>query len=198
MSDPKTISVYAAQADKYAAITDNDKESDAILDSFMAALPAAGRVLDLGCGPGTAAGILAKAGFRVTATDAVPEMIALTSRYAGVDAQCVTFDDISGESLYDGIWANFSLLHAPKADMPRHLAALSKALKPNGVFHIGMKEGTGEKRDGIGRQYSYYMLGELTVLLANVGLNVSTHSKGCAIGLDGTMANWISVRAWLN
>lgn len=196
MSDPETIKVYAAQADKYAAITDGDKINDAILASFMADLPANGHVLDLGCGPGTSAGILAKAGFDVTATDAVPEMVALASKHAGVDASCATFDDISGENIYDGVWANFSLLHATKADMPRHLAALSKALKPKGQFHLGLKEGTGEKRDSIGRHYSYYMLDELTELLNEAGLTVTQHSKGSAIGLDGTTAPWICVRAY--
>lgn len=196
MSDQETINVYAAQADKYAAMTDNDKVNDAILTRFMAALPDAGHVLDLGCGPGTAAGIFAKAGFEITATDAVPEMIALASRHAGVKAVCSTFDDISGTDIYDGIWANFSLLHAAKADMPRHLAALSKALKSGGMFHIGMKEGIGEKRDTIGRQYSYYELDELTALLKDAGLTVTRHDTGRAIGLDGTMANWICLRAY--
>ena len=196
MSDPETIKVYAAQADKYAAITDDDKVNDAILNSFISDLPANGHVLDLGCGPGVSAGILAKAGFKVTATDAVPEMIALASKHVGVEAKCATFDDIDGTNIYDGIWANFSLLHAPKADMPRHLAAVSKALKPQGQFHIGMKEGTGEKRDSIGRQYSYYSLEELSALLEDAGLKVTKHSKGRAIGLDGTIAPWICVRAY--
>ena len=196
MSDPETIKVYAAQADKYAAITGDDKANDAILSSFMATLPAAGRVLDLGCGPGTSSGILAKAGFQVTATDAVPEMIALASKHAGVDAYCATFEDIEGTDIYDGIWANFSLLHAAKVDMPRHLAALVKALKPQGKFHIGMKTGSGEKRDGIGRHYSYYSLDELTDLLNDAGLTVTEHSTGSGIGLDGTMAPWVCVRAY--
>jgi SAM-dependent methyltransferase len=196
MSDKETIEVYAAQAEKYATITDGDKINDAILSGFISDLPAAGHVLDLGCGPGTSAGIIAKAGFQVTATDAVPEMIALASKHAGVDARCETFDDIYGENIYDGIWANFSLLHATKADMPRHLSALAKALKPGGQFHIGLKEGTGEKRDGIGRHYSYYSLEELTDLLSAVGLTVSQHSKGSAIGLDGTMAPWLCVRSY--
>jgi trans-aconitate methyltransferase len=196
MSDPETIKVYAEQAEKYAAITDEDKVNDAILTSFMADLPHNGHVLDLGCGPGTSAGILAKAGFKVTATDAVPEMVALASKHKGVATSCATFDDISGENLYDGVWANFSLLHAKKVDMPRHLAALSKALKPNGQLHIGLKEGNGEKRDSIGRHYSYYALDELTTLLAEAGLTVTKHSKGSAIGLDGTVAPWICVRAY--
>ena len=139
---------------------------------------------------------MAQAGFQVTATDAVPEMIELAKRFDGVTAICSTFDDIKGQDIYDGIWANFSLLHAPKADLPRHLAALSKALKPNGHFHIGMKEGTGERRDGIGRKYSYYTLTELSDLLSDAGLTVKEHTTGCSKGLDGTMANWICLRAY--
>ncbi len=76
------------------------------------------------------------------------------------------------------------------------MAALSKSLKPNGVFHIGLKEGTGEKRDGIGRQYSYYELDELTALLEDAGLTVQEHTSGCSLGMDGVMANWICVRAY--
>lgn len=196
MSDPETIRVYAAQADKYAAMTNDDKVSDTLLTNFIEALPSGGHVLDLGCGPGISAGILAAAGFTVTATDAVPEMVKLASQQHGVTVRCATFDEISGTDEYDGIWANFSLLHAPKADMPRHLAALSKALKPKGLLHIGMKEGTGEKRDSIGRHYSYYMLEELTALLKDAGLNVTEHTTGRAIGLDGTMANWLCLRAY--
>lgn len=64
MSDKETIDVYAAQAEKYAAITDGDKINDAILSSFISNLPTAGHVLDLGCGPGTSAGIIAKQVFR--------------------------------------------------------------------------------------------------------------------------------------
>jgi SAM-dependent methyltransferase len=196
MSDQKTIKVYANQAEKYAALTAKDNANDKMLLSFMADLTEGGDVLDLGCGPGTSAGILAKAGFKITATDAVPEMIELASKHAGVNAYCATFDDISGDNIYDGIWANFSLLHAAKADMPRHLAALSKALRSGGQFHIGMKEGTGEKRDTIGRKYSYYTLAELSGLLEDAGLTVVKHSNGSGMGLDGTMAPWICLRAY--
>ncbi len=196
MSDKETIEVYAAKANEYAAMTDDDGADDPMLAAFIAAIPPNGHVLDLGCGPGASANKMAQAGLQVTATDAVPEMVALAERFAGVTAICASFEDISGEVIYDGIWANFSLLHAPKKDMPRHLAALSKALKPNGLFHIGMKEGSGEKRDGIGRQYSYYELDELTALLADAGLSAKEHTSGCAMGLDGTMANWICVQAY--
>lgn len=195
MSDTETLGVYAAQASKYAGLTNGDNAGDPLLDAFMATLPTGGHVLDLGCGPGASAAKMAASGFQVTATDAVAEMIELAQKHEGVTAHVATFDDIQGSDVYDGIWANFSLLHAPKADMPRHLNALAKALKPGGTFHIALKTGTGEHRDKIGRNYSYYTQDELTGLLNAEGLHVFDVATGSGTGLDGTISDWVALRA---
>jgi len=195
MTDTKTLQTYAAKATEYADLAGQDAERDPMFVAFLAACPSGGHLLDLGCGPGHYAADMAQAGFAVTATDAVPEMVALAANHPGVTAQLATFDDITGSDLYDGIWANFSLLHAPRADMPRHLAALHAALKPGGIFHIGLKSGTGEKRDQIGRLYTYYMLPELERLLEQAGFSITDHATGRTIGLDGVPADWIAVRA---
>ena len=83
-------------------------------------------------------------------------MASIAKQKYGVEVRVAMFADIAGTDIYDGIWANFSLLHAPKADLPNHLAALHAALKPKGRLHLGMKLGTGEQRDTIGRFYAYY------------------------------------------
>lgn len=196
MSDDETLGVYAEKADEYANLVGETLSTDPLLVDFIAALPAGGAVLDLGCGPGTAAHVMADAGLRVTATDAVPQMVALAATHAGVTAQLASFDDIAGDRIYDGIWANFSLLHADRADMPRHLAALHTALKPGGVFHIGLKTGTGAKRDKIGRLYTYYTDAELTGLLESAGFTVTNRTTGCDKGMDGVMADWVVLRAY--
>ena len=195
MSDDETLGVYADKAQHYADLVGDTLAKDPLLETFIAALPAGGTALDLGCGPGNAAHVMADAGLRVTATDAVPEMVALADTHAGVNAQVATFDDIAGQDLYDGIWANFSLLHAARADMPRYLAALHTALKPGGILHIGLKTGTGEKRDSIGRFYTYYTDAELSGLLETAGFYITERTTGCDKGMDGTMADWIAIRA---
>lgn len=195
MSDEETIAVYDAKATEYADLIEREAEADPYLQSFLEACVPGGRLLDLGCGPGVSAGQMAAAGFDVDATDASGEMVALAAQQAGVTAWQATFDDISGEAVYDGIWANFSLLHAARADMPRHLKALRTALRPGGVFHIGLKLGDGAKRDGIGRQYTYYTEAELDAALMAAGFTPTFRDFGSSRGLDGVMAEWIVMRA---
>lgn len=194
MSDLETISVYDRQADEYAKMTESDARDQQLLD-FIAALPPGSKVLDLGCGPGFAAAAMAKAGLRVDATDASSEMVTLAAEHDGVTAWQATFDQIDGSALYDGIWANFSLLHAPRDQMPMHLGALHRAAKPGARFHIGLKAGTGEWRDSLGRLYTYYAKKELFTLLNIAGFTATNHCTGCSEGLDGTMADWIVVTA---
>ncbi|QUJ75768.1 class I SAM-dependent methyltransferase [Sulfitobacter albidus] len=191
--DDETLRVYATRTADYAKFAQIE---DPHLATFIARLKPGAQVLDLGCGPGHAAAAMADAGLHPAATDAVAEMVALAARHPGVTARQMTFDQIAGEDLYDGIWANFSLLHAARADLPRHLSALHRALRPGGAFHIGMKTGTGTQRDAIGRRYTYVTEAELRGLLADAGFTVTAATTGRDKGLDGTYADWITLAAY--
>lgn len=191
-ADDETLRAYGANAQDYVDMI-RACESDPALTAFVGGLPAGAHVLDLGCGPGWAAARMATEGFTVSATDATPEMVDLAGAHAGVTARLATFDEISGEDIYDGIWANFSLLHAPRAALPRHLAALRQALKPGGLFHIGMKTGKGEQRDSLGRLYTYVTEDELYTLLTDAGFAPFFRRVGRDKGLDGTVAPWITM-----
>lgn len=195
MNDRRTLGVYAERAQEYADATASASAADPLLTRFIENLPKNADVLDLGCGPGKSARIMTEAGLRVTAMDPVPEMIALARTTLGVDARLGTFDDLSEQDAFDGIWANFSLLHAPRADMPRHLAAIRNALRSGGRLHVALKTGTGEKRDRLGRLYTYYEADELTALLQQAGFTVTDTCTGRDKGLDGTLADWIAVAA---
>ncbi|MCD9149405.1 class I SAM-dependent DNA methyltransferase [Pseudophaeobacter flagellatus] len=193
MSDPETLQVYDTRAADYAARNRDHLLQDPRLQSFIAACPAGGRVLDLGCGPGTSAQVMAKAGLQADAMDASGEMVALTNAQDGVTAWQATFCDLAQDAIYDGVWANFSLLHAPRQDLPLHLAAIKRSLKPKGAFYIALKLGKGEARDTLGRLYTYYEEDELKNLLKTAGFTVLDCSYGKGKGLDGKMARWISV-----
>ena len=113
----------------------------------------------------------------------------------GVNARQAGFDDLTAEALYDGVWANFSLLHAPRADVPGHLDQINRALKPDGVFHIAVKTGTGSERDSIGRMYTYFTEDELNGLLADIGMTAFERREGRDMGLSGEMADWVALLA---
>ncbi|WP_299566412.1 class I SAM-dependent methyltransferase [uncultured Sulfitobacter sp.] len=196
MSDPETLRVYAAKHADYATRTDDHNKTDPLLAAFIANLDSGGRALDLGCGPGASAAAMARAGLRVTAVDAVAEMVALAARHPGVTALQQRFEDIDGTGIYGGIWANFSLLHADRAALPDILGALHRALVPKGRLHIAMKLGNGTQRDNLGRLYTYVTENELRGLLGGAGFTITEKAEGRDKGLDGTYADWIALAAY--
>lgn len=196
MSDDRTLAVYSRQSDDYAAMMDGEAARDRMIGRFIAACPAGGHVLDLGCGPGHYARRMAGAGLSVDALDAVQAMVDRAAELPGVFARLGRFGDVTGTDIYDGIWAYFSLLHAPRNDLPGHLSQIANALRPGGVLFLGMKRGSGGKRDSIGRFYEYYEREELEVLLNGVGLQVSDCWYGQGTGLaGGHPEGWLVIRA---
>ena len=183
-ADAETMRVYAAQADRYDAIPQSQKERES-LDVFLARLPAGARILDLGCGPGHQAARMQAAAFSVTAWDACPAFVA-AARARGVDACERVFDDLAGVAGFEAVWASFSLLHARRADLPRHLADIARALTSRGWLYLGMKTGQGEARDGLGRHYCYVTASELAALVNAAGFSVIDMVEDSARGLAGT------------
>ena len=197
MSDKETLQVYAKKAEEYAKIL-GDSGSGRYLRAFMAELPEGAHVLDYGCGIGNAAAAMRDAGLRVDAWDASPEMAELGRARYGIEIEIRTFETLDAAETYDGIYANFSLLHAPKSDMPGHLARIHAALKPGGLLHFGTKLGTGEKRDALGRFYAYYSDEEITGLLEAAGFSVTKRDFGEEVGLSGSLDPWIILQARKN
>ncbi len=192
MTDARTIAVYDRRAADYAQ--HNAGQPNADLAAFIAAMPKNGQVLELGCGPGTAARQMKESGLYVDAIDASAAMVDIACA-AGVKARRGTFDDVTASDAYDGIWASFSLLHAAPIDLPRHLAAIAHALRPSGLFHIAMKLGSGQQRDRIDRLYTYVTEDQLLRLLSDVGLHAVSVRTGVDKGLAGTDDAFIVIQA---
>ncbi len=193
--DQKAIAVYNEKAADYAARFDTNAKPGAHLRRFIEALPSGGDVLDLGCGTGGASRHMMAAGLNVDAMDASAEMIRVAAKVNGVTARQGTFDDLDAVDAYDGVWANFSLLHAPREKLPLHLAAIVRALRAGGVFHIGMKTGAGTTRDHLERKYTFVSETELRDLLTDAGLEIVAQDVGHEVGLAGTDDWWIVVMA---
>ena len=193
MIDDETIATYDQHAETYAEKF-QDASSDPALAAFVSRVQPNGYVLDLGCGPAVAAAVMRDSGLKVDAVDASIEMVRLANESHDIGARQATFDDIRETNAYDGIWANFSLLHASAQDFPRHLSALYRALRPRGCFHIGMKLGSGSNRDSLGRLYTYYSRSELTDCLTAAGFVIEDEITGKGAGLAGSVDPWIVLR----
>jgi SAM-dependent methyltransferase len=193
MTKTDTLSVYDKTAEEYERVISD--WHDPGLKEFIAALPTGSHVLDLGCGPGIASEQMVAAGLKVDACDGSAEMVRLANQRLGVVARQALFDDIAGEAVYDGIWASFSLLHAPKASFPRHLAALHQAARPGARFQLGMKLGQGESLDDLDRFYAYYTQPELEDLLAQAGFSIQSHVTGQSRGMSAKLSDWIAITA---
>jgi len=189
MSDRATLDVYERMAKDYADRVRADERTG--MQTFLSDIKPGARVLDLGCGPGNDAAAMAKAGYDVLAVDAAAAMVTLAASQEGVTAQQAQFDDIPTLGQFAGIWASFSLLHAPRADLPRHLSDIHAACDPRAPFCIGMKTGTGEGPDQLGRHYTYYSDSALRGALDAAGFTVSEAWYGQSKGLAGNLDPWI-------
>ncbi|MCB2126921.1 MAG: class I SAM-dependent methyltransferase [Rhodobacteraceae bacterium] len=192
--DARTLAAYDARAADYAKLF-RTRGPDRHLQSFIAALPPGARVLDLGCGPGQASVFLREAGHRPDPVDASVGMVALANDRHAIGARQASFDDIDAVAAYEGVWANFSLLHAPRSALPRHLVALNRALVPGGILHVGMKTGTGEARDALDRLYTFVTGAEMRGLLDGAGFTVTAEEEGMERGLAGTLDPFVILRA---
>ena len=194
MADQETIETYNATAGDYVKLVSRDTP-DKDLQRFIDAVPKGGLVLDWGCGPGNSAAMMQTTGLVAEAIDASEKMVELARAELGLNAKQGTFDDLNEKARYDGLWANFSLLHAPKSSMEKHLLAAHTALKKGGYFHIGMKLGTGEIRDKLARMYTYYTEDELKGLIETAGFTIATSRKDAMKGMAGNVEPFIIITA---
>ena len=102
-------------------------------------------VLEVGSGGGRDARELEGRGLRVRRTDVAPAFVELL-RADGHDADVLDplTDDLADDrGPYDAVWANASLLHVDRADLPVVLARLADSVRPGGVLRMAVKEGDG-------------------------------------------------------
>lgn len=191
--DQETIAVYQAQCAKYEqfAVTESQARAMAV---FADGLQSGGAIFDLGCGPGVQGAALVAQGFSVTGLEPAPAFVE-AARARGLRVQQGSFEDISETVAYDGLWASFSLLHAPRVDFQRYLTAAVKTVRPGGRVFLGMKTGVGERRDDLGRFYTFYTVAELTAALAEAGAQVVWQEEGKEPGLAGSVDPFVHMVA---
>lgn len=182
--DKATLDFYDDEAPVYAPWS-TPKSPLPWLEKFLSLAPDSGRMLDYGCGGGWAAMRMLEAGYEVDAFDGSAGLAKEAADLTGLDVKVHRFEDFDAKDRYEGIWASFCLLHVPRAEMPANLARIYAALKPGGVFYLGLKAGSGEKRDSLGRFYSYFEPEYITDLLAKAGFTTPQIRLRDGDGYDG-------------
>lgn len=184
-ADPATLAFYDREAEAYAGYAE-DFVDNPWLTHFVAGLSPGAMVLDFGCGSAWAAHWLAQQGYAADAYDGSAGLAREAQRRYGVDVTVGKFEALDRPDRYDGIWASFCLLHDSRDAMRGHLARLHVALRPGGRLYLGLKAGTGDSRDRLGRHYTYYTQDEIEGLLANAGFTAIETAVETSKGFEGS------------
>ena len=159
----KTIAYYDANVDEYVRESVGI-DMECFYAAFLLSMPARGSLLDLGCGAGRDTKAFLDRGYQVTAIDGSKRMVDATTRLTGQPAIHMRFQEVEFEDKFDGIWACASLLHLSRDEFANVLRRLERALRPQGVCYMSLKEGHGERVDG-DRCFTYFTGDELRACL---------------------------------
>ena len=189
-ADQQTVDIYNKHISDYEELMSKELK-DTNLDIFIKMISIEGKVLDLGCGTGSASLELIKRGFSTFPVDASIEMVKVAESLLKIKVRKISFDEIDEHNFYHAIWANFSLLHITKSQFSYILKILFLALKEEGVLFFSLKQGVGESRDRLGRFYSYYEKNEVEKYLEKANFQTRKYTEGISLGLAGDKENWM-------
>jgi len=191
------MKAYNVLTSKLAGGYDHHFETHARLeaDYFLTSLNMEDKILDLGCGVGTASRYFAEQGYTPVAADFSAEMIKECKRrglanLVRLDLEALPFL----YSSFDGVWAHTSLLHIPKQRLPTAIKGLDKILKIGGVLFIALREGMGEGYEGqidVERWFAYFQADEFE---SQIPSTYSTVRRSRTEGQSVTFLNYHLVK----
>jgi len=193
MSQDETSAFYDGNAETYAAR--ERRLPTKRLDAFLATLPAGGKILELGCGGGQDSAYMLDRGFDVTPTDGSAELARQAEKLIGRPVTVMRFQDLRATGEFDGVWAEASLLHVPRAELPDVFSRIHRALKPGAPLHASFKAGEAEGHDGFGRYYNYPSPDWLSECLTAGGWRDVALSEADGGGYDGKPTRWLFLTA---
>lgn len=154
----RTLDDYNRQAEAFRDATrDHDvrQNLDALLAHIEGTPPFT--LLDFGCGPGRDLCALTALGHVAIGLDGAAKFVAMARELSGCDVWQQDFLALAlPPARFDGIFANASMQHVPRAELPRVLGELRDALKPRGVFFASTPHGNNEEGWNRGRYGAYH------------------------------------------
>ncbi len=201
MTVDETVRAYDADAVAYAARTaqvPDDVRAD--IEELVTRAGAGARVLEIGSGGGRDALLMEELGLAVRRTDITPAFVTLLRGQGhACDLLDPLVDDLSvPEGPYDAVWANASLLHVRRADLPTVLARLADVTRRGGLLRIAVKEGDGDAWSTHGsitgpRHFTYWRAAGLEAVVAGAGWTDVTVRAGIPGGGRGEA--WLALSA---
>lgn len=190
-ADPATIAYYEANAPRYTLSFGQSPSRH--LDAFLDRLDARARVLELGCGTGRDSARIMQRGFDLDATDGTPAMVRKANERFGIGARVMRFDELEAIAKYDAVWAHACLLHVARTDLPSVLAAILRALKPDGFHFANYKLGSGEGRDPLGRLTNLPDSEWIGLVYREAGFKIVATERSRGKGADGVQRDWYAL-----
>jgi len=150
------------------------------------------QILDFGCGPGRDLRTFSAMGHIVVGLDGCARFVEM----ARVDSGCEAWQqdflalDLPPER-FDGVFANASLFHIPRQELPRVLNQLHATLKPGGVLFSSNPRGDNQEGWNGERYGAYHDLANWRVLLNAAGFSELQHYYRPA-GLPRDQQPWLA------
>ncbi|MEJ5991795.1 class I SAM-dependent methyltransferase [Ramlibacter sp. PS3R-8] len=179
-SDPTsagTLAHYEARAADFWQGTrghDVTQNIDALLRHVEGAPPL--RILDLGCGPGRDLAAFKSLGHHPVGLDGSPAFVAMAREHSGCEVWQQDFLALELPAAhFDGIFANASLFHVPRKELPRVLRELHAALKPRGVLFTSNPRGENQEGWNGGRYGVFHDMASWRAFLQAAGFTELEH-----------------------
>jgi len=173
----RTLAHYEANADHFWEGTrdhDVSQNVDALLGAIEAPPPC--RILDLGCGPGRDLATFRAAGHVAVGLEGCRSFCEMARRHSGCEVLEQDFLALSlPDASFDGIFANASLFHVPRAELPRVLRDLCAALRPRGVLFASNPRGEDEEGWRGGRYGCFWRLETWRAFVTAAGFTEIAH-----------------------
>lgn len=133
-------------------------------------------ILDLGCGPGRDLVAFTKLGHTAIGVEGAERLADMARETSGCEVWCQDFLALElPPGRFDGVFANASLFHVPRQELPRVLRVLHAALKEGGVLFSSNPRGQNEEGWNRGRYGSYHDLEAWRGYLAGAGFEEIEH-----------------------
>jgi len=127
-------------------------------------------ILDFGCGPGRDLKAFTALGHVAVGLDGSARFVEMARADSGCEVWQQDFLALElPPARFDGVFANASLFHVPRAEAPRVLRQLHATLKPGGVLFCSNPRGSNEEGWNRGRYGAYHDLEAWRRLVTDAG-----------------------------